>query len=226
MAMGPRPPAERSTGRPDDGPAASTRPQAAGAPTLESLLAPVLDHAYAAALRLTRNRADAEDLVSEAVLHALRGFHTFAPGSPFKPWFFTVLINAYHARHRKREHQTMTVELEDVPDLYLYTQTGAADLIGEARDPAAEFMAAIAIEQVEAAIDALPEEYRVVAMLYFLQDLGYAEIAAQLGVPIGTVRSRLHRARKMLQRVLWRLAEDSGLVPRAAPSRPPAGGAP
>ncbi len=120
---------------------------ARSAPTFEALLKPLLPTAYRAALHLTRNQADAEDVVQEAVLLALKGFGGFQLGTNFK-----------------------------------------------------------------ASLEALPEEYRAVATLYFVDDLSYQDIATMLDCPVGTVRSRLHRARKLLQPTLWDLAVDSGIV--------------
>lgn len=178
----------------------------------EALLLPLLDRAYATALRLTRESADAEDLVQEAVLLAWRGFSSFEPGSNFKAWFLRILTNCFYSRYRKRKREGTQVELEDTPELYLYCQTAAAGVHSQVEDPAAAFMDRFDAELVVQALEALPEEYRVVATLYFLQDLAYQEIATVLGVPVGTVRSRLHRARRLLQRALWTIAEDRGIT--------------
>jgi RNA polymerase sigma-70 factor (ECF subfamily) len=184
--------------------------------SLDALLDPVLDAAYGLALRLTRDRADAEDLVQDAVLQALKGFGTFDQQLPFKPWFFRVLVNCYRGRHRKSTREVATLPLEDASELYLFERTAGLGWHGGPDDPAVTFMDRMTAEAVGAALDALPESYRVVAVLYFYQDLSYAAIAEQLGIPVGTVRSRLHRARAMLQRRLWQIAEESGLIDRAA----------
>lgn len=178
----------------------------------EALLLPLFDRAYATALRLTREPADAEDLVQEAVLLAWRGFSSFEPGSNFKAWFLRILTNCFYSRYRKRKREGTPVELEDTPELYLYCQTAAAGVHAQVEDPATAFMDRVDAELVVQALDALPEEYRVVATLYFLQDLAYQEIATVLGVPVGTVRSRLHRGRRLLQRALWTIAEDRGIT--------------
>jgi RNA polymerase sigma-70 factor (ECF subfamily) len=104
------------------------------------------------------------------------------------------------------------VELEDVPDLYLFTQTAALGLHARTQDPAAALLDRLDAEAVSQAIEALPEEYRVAAVLYFLQDCSYLEIAEILGVPVGTVRSRLHRGRRLLQKALWTIAEERGIT--------------
>ena len=185
---------------------------AAPAATFEALLEPVLDAAYGTALRFTRNPADAEDLVQEAALLAFRGFHTFQAGSSFRAWFFRVLTNCYFSRYRKQKRQGTELALDATPELYLYCQTAALGLHARSEDPAAEVMGRLETEHVEAAIAALPEEHRVVASLYFMQDFSYQEIAEMVGVPVGTIRSRLHRGRRMLQQALWAVAADRGIV--------------
>jgi RNA polymerase sigma-70 factor (ECF subfamily) len=178
----------------------------------EALLASVLDAAYGTAMRFTRNRADAEDLVQEAALLAWRGFGSFEAGSNFKAWFFRILTNCFFSKYRKRKRQGTEIELDDTPELYLYCQTAAAGLHATTEDPAAQLMSGMATEHIEAAIAALPDEYRVVATLYFLQDFAYQEIAEVVGVPVGTIRSRLHRGRRLLQKALWVIAEERGIV--------------
>ncbi|HEU5220157.1 MAG TPA: sigma-70 family RNA polymerase sigma factor [Gemmatimonadales bacterium] len=182
------------------------------AASLEALLMPLLDVAYGTALRLTRNPADAEDLVQESAFLATRGFGQFQEGTNFRAWFFRILTNCFYSKYRKRKREGTAVEIEDTPELFLYTQSAGAGIQTESEDPAGAFMDRLDTEAVASAIDALPEEYRVVATLYFMQDLQYQEIALMLGVPVGTVRSRLHRGRRLLQRALWSIAEEHGII--------------
>ncbi len=184
----------------------------AGPADIGALLGPILNPAYGTALHLTREPADAEDLVQEAVLLAVRGFKSFEPGTNFKAWFFRILTNAFYSKYRKQKRQGIQVELEDAPELHMYTQTEAIGLHSQTEDPAGLLMNKLDTEAVSAAIAALPEEYRMVCSLYFMQDLSYQEIATMLDIPVGTVRSRLHRGRRMLQQTLWRVAEDRGIV--------------
>lgn len=178
----------------------------------EGLLRPVLSRAYGVALHLTRNPADAEDLVQEAALNAFRGFGTFQTGTNFVAWFFRVLTNTFLSGKRRRRPEDGAEPLEDLPNAYL--QRSAMETAGgEAAELARTVVGKLEREQVAAAIEALPEEYRTVSALYFLEDLAYQEIARILGIPVGTVRSRLHRGRRILQRRLWLLAQDHGLVP-------------
>jgi RNA polymerase sigma-70 factor (ECF subfamily) len=185
----------------------------------EALLTPVLDRAYATARRLARNAADAEDLVQDAALLAFRGFRTFERGTNFRAWFLRVLMNAFLSSRRKQRPEDLAVPLDDLPNAFVQRQahevvSAAPEAGGSGSDVARSVIAKLEAEQVEAAIDALPAEFREVSALYFLNDLPYQEIAAMLHIPIGTVRSRLHRGRALLQRRLWQLAEDQGLVPR------------
>jgi RNA polymerase sigma-70 factor, ECF subfamily len=177
----------------------------------EAALLPILGQAYGYALRLTRNQADAEDLVQDATLHALRGLHTFQPGSLFKPWFFRILTNCHRMRWRTRARRVFTVSFEDAPELYLYAATGAASVAVDC-DPAAALISRLSHESIQHAIRQLPVDYQEAAALYYSDELPYQEIAEVLDVPIGTVRSRLHRARKLLQKLLWREAIDAGVA--------------
>jgi RNA polymerase sigma-70 factor (ECF subfamily) len=178
----------------------------------EALLTPLLGPAYGTALHLTRNAADAEDMVQEASLNAFRGFASFEQGSNFRAWFFRILVNCVYSRHRRTRRQGVEVELEDGPELYLYCQTAAAGLHGQTKDPGTELMSRLDQEAISEALESLPTEYRVVATLYFMQDLAYQDIAEIVACPVGTVRSRLHRARRLLQKHLWRIAEERGIT--------------
>jgi RNA polymerase sigma-70 factor (ECF subfamily) len=178
----------------------------------QSLLMDVLPAAYGYALRLSRNRADADDLVQEAALLALRGRSGFEAGTNFKAWYFRILTNCFRGRHRQQQRRPQTVDFDDTPDLYLYARSAESGLPHSGEDPASELISRLGTERVAAAIAALPEEFRVVSTLYFMEDFAYHEIAEVLGVPVGTVRSRLHRGRKMLQKSLWRVAVDAGVV--------------
>lgn len=178
----------------------------------EPLFTAVAGTAFGIAARLTRNTADAEDLVQEAALLAFRAFGSFEPGTNFRAWFFKILTNCYFSKHRREKSRPVTSDLDDTPDLYLYARSGEAGFPTQGPDPAAQLFDRLGTERVVAAINRLPEEYRVVSTFYFMEDLSYEEIAQVLGCPIGTVRSRLHRGRKMLQKALWQVAEESGIV--------------
>ena len=178
----------------------------------EPLFAAVAGTAFGIAVRLTRNQADAEDLVQEAALLAFRAFASFEPGTNFRAWFFRILTNCYFSKRRREKSRPVTSDLDDTPDLYLYARSAEAGFPTQGPDPAAQLLDQLGTEGVVGAINRLPEEYRVVSTLYFMEDLSYEEIAQVLGCPIGTVRSRLHRGRKMLQKALWQVAVESGIV--------------
>jgi RNA polymerase sigma-70 factor (ECF subfamily) len=185
----------------------------------EQVLSPILQMAYGTAVRLTRNRTEAEDLVQDAALLAYRAFDSFQRGTNFKAWFFRILTNAFYSRHRKEKHEKANLSTEDVPALYLYSKTAEAGLHGPESDPASAIMDKLDTEQVSTALEALPEEYRMVATLYFIEDFSYQQIAEVLECPVGTVRSRLHRGRRILQKALWDVAVERGIV--REPGQPP-----
>jgi RNA polymerase sigma-70 factor, ECF subfamily len=184
--------------------------------TFESLFADCAGAAYRVATRLTRSQADAEDLVQDAALLAHRGFASFTPGSNFRAWFLKILINCFYSRKRKEKRRPVTSDLDDTPDLYIYARAGEAGFPTQGPDPAAELLDKLGTERIVEAINRLPEEYRIVSTLYFMDELSYEEIAQVLQCPVGTVRSRLHRGRKMLQKVLWQVAEEDGIVRQPA----------
>ena len=182
--------------------------------SFEQMFQPIAGMAYGTAVRLTRNRTEAEDLVQDAALLAFRAFDSFQPGTNFKAWFFRILTNAFYSRHRKEKHERNNVSTEDLPPLYLYSKTADLGMHTQEPDPATALMDLIDTDAVATALESLPTEYRVVSTLYFIDDLSYQQIANVVGCPVGTVRSRLHRGRRMLQKSLWEIAEERGIVPR------------
>jgi RNA polymerase sigma-70 factor, ECF subfamily len=178
----------------------------------ERQLQPILGPAFSMALHLARDRDDAEDVVQEAALLAFRGFGSFQPGTNFKAWFFRILTNVFLHRYRKKQREPQMADIEDAPDLYLFCRTAEIGLHARCQDPAGLVMSQLTAEQVSAAIAALPDEYRVAATLYFVEEFSYQEIAEVMECPVGTIRSRLHRGRKLLQKALWRIAEEQGII--------------
>jgi|SRR5689334_19497074 len=179
----------------------------------EAHLTPILAAAYGTALHWTKNSHDAEDLVQEASFLAFRAFHQYEEGTRFKAWFYRILTNQFFQRHRKKKREPDTVELDEAPQLYLYVKSHKTGLAAAEPDPADYIMSKLTTEQVAAAIDGLPEDFRVASALYFMEDFSYQEIAEMLDCPVGTVRSRLHRGRRHLQVALWKIAEEQGIVP-------------
>ena len=184
----------------------------------ETLLSGVLEVAFGVAYHLTRSRDDAEDLVQEAALQAFRNFHQFEPGTNFKAWYLRILTHCCFALFRKRKRQPQ-ISLEDASPLHLNVASQGAGLSASHRDPATVVIDRLGEERVSQAIGELPEEFRVVCALYFMNDASYQEIAEMIDCPVGTVRSRLHRGRRMLQKALWCLAEEQGIVSALAASK-------
>jgi RNA polymerase sigma-70 factor (ECF subfamily) len=184
----------------------------------EALLMEMLEPAYRLALRLTGNSEDAQDLVQEAALRASRFRDGFRKGTSFRSWFYRIIVNQFYTGTRRKKHTSATSldALTDATDIFLYARSAEAGLLRPDADPAANVVSHMAEDDVARALSALPDEFRTVATLYFIDDLSYQEIAEILEVPLGTVRSRLHRARHMLQKQLWRVAEELGIVPPPA----------
>lgn len=179
--------------------------------TFEALLMPVLPVASRAALGLTRNAADAEDAVQQAALQAWRAFGSFEEGTNFRAWFLRIVTNVCltEFRRRKRTPQGASIDEPEIGEAVIpphITQDRSDPL------PDAEFISQLDSAEIAEALAGLPEDYRVVCTLYFVDDLPYQEIADTVGRPIGTVRSRLHRGRKLLMARLWDLAVERGIV--------------
>jgi len=186
--------------------------QALVATEFEKLLEPVLQLAYGVAYRLTRSPADAEDLVQDSALQAFKFFGQFTPGTNFKAWLLRIMTRLYYADYRKRKRQPARIALEDAEPLFLNLHVHAAGLAELGADPARLVFERLGEAEIAEAMAALPDEFRLVCTLYFMQDASYQEIADILECPVGTVRSRLHRGRHMLQKAVWHLAEERGII--------------
>jgi RNA polymerase sigma-70 factor (ECF subfamily) len=168
----------------------------------EEMVAQHLDALYAAALRLTRNRQDAEDLLQETLLKAWRSYHTFEEGTNARAWLFRILMNAHIDRYRKATREPELSDVEDVGEFYLYTKVQESEQLRGVGDPE-KLLERIMEHEVREALESLPEHFRRVVILADLQGFSYKEIADILGIPVGTVMSRLFRGRRLLQRKLW-----------------------
>jgi RNA polymerase sigma-70 factor (ECF subfamily) len=167
---------------------------------------------YSAALRMTRNPADAEDLVQETYLRAYRGFNSFSEGTNLRAWLYRILTNTYINSYRARQRRPEERQLDDVEDLYLYRRIGAVEEALAARSAEDELMDLFTDEEVKAALDSLPEAFRLAVYFADVEGFSYKEIAEILDIPIGTVMSRLHRGRKAMQKELYGYAARRGLV--------------
>jgi RNA polymerase sigma-70 factor (ECF subfamily) len=170
---------------------------------------PLLPSLYPAALRMTRNPTDAEDLVQEAYLRAYRGFSGFREGTNLKAWMYRILTNTFINSYRKRQREPVTVQDDDIEDWFLYDRLGGTATEASAE---AEVLESIPDEDVRGALEALPEGFRMAVWLADVEGFSYKEIAEILDVPIGTVMSRLHRGRRALEKALWETVRERGLV--------------
>lgn len=166
-----------------------------------------LDPLYGFALKLTRSRDEADDLVSETVLRGLEKWQQYQPGTNLRAWLFTILYHAFVSRKRRIDRRE--VHPSDERDGW-----NPFDAVGET-DPEGAFFDSIVDDEIIRAIDELPDEYREAVLLSDVHDLRYAEIATVLDVPEGTVKSRLFRARRLLQKKLLDYAVEMGYVKRA-----------
>jgi RNA polymerase sigma-70 factor (ECF subfamily) len=173
---------------------------------------PLMDSLYAAALRMTRNPTDAEDLVQETYLKAYRGFKGFEEGTNLKAWLYRILTNTYINAYRAKKRRPDEQDLETVEDLYLYRRLGGLEAATAGRSAEDELLDLFTDDEVKQAVEALPEQFRMAVLLADIEGFSYKEIAEILDVPIGTVMSRLHRGRRGLQKRLFEFAVDRGLV--------------
>lgn len=171
---------------------------------------------YSAAMRMTRNAADAEDLVQETYLKAYRAYHTFQEGTNLKAWLYRILTNTYINKYRKDSRRPSEVDLGTVEDLYLYRRLGSEESAEAARTTEDRVLDGLVESDIKSAVEELPENFRMPVLLADLEGFSYKEIAEILDIPIGTVMSRLHRGRKAMQKRLWEFAKQRGLLPEGA----------
>ncbi len=172
---------------------------------------PHADSLYNFAFRMTRNRRDAEDLVQDTFMRAFRFFHRFETGTNIRAWLFRILKNTYINNYRKVQRTPDQVDWAQVEDFY--DSVTPVDLRKRHKNPEELLLEKSVDGRVEEAVAALPREYRAVVLLNFMEDMSYKEISEILEIPMGTVMSRLHRGRKILQQKLHDYAVSTNLVP-------------
>jgi RNA polymerase sigma-70 factor, ECF subfamily len=183
----------------------------------EELFLPLLDNLYSIALRMTRNEKDAEDLVQETYLKAFRFFHRFERGTNARAWALTILTNTFRTRYRKKKQEPAMVDFEAVENFCLademVKEITASDK-SEARnaDIVTSVLKDYVSDDIIEALESVPEQFRIAVLLSDVEGFSYQEISEILGISVGTVKSRIFRGRKILQKQLWDFAKQRGIV--------------
>ncbi len=167
---------------------------------------------YSTALRMTRNAADAEDLVQETMLRGYRSFDTFTEGTNLRAWLYRILTNSFINRYRSKQRRPEETNLGDIEDLYLYRRVSSLESAVSSLSAEDEFLDLFTDDEVKAAVEHLPDTFRLPVLLADVEGFAYKEIAEMLDIPVGTVMSRLHRGRKAMQKELYEFARARGLV--------------
>ena len=182
----------------------------------EEVALPHLDALFSLALTLTRHRKDAEDLVQETYLRAFRFFDSYRAGTNIRAWLFRILRNTFINRYRSQKIRPEEVDFGRIEATYEHMIE--EHFLGRDQPPSPEdiVLGQTLDGELQEALDQLSEEYRLVVLMALLEEMSYKEIASALSIPLGTVMSRLHRGRKMLQASLLEFAQRKGIVRRAA----------
>ncbi len=208
-------PIDEATGNPvsEDVPSSGEAKGDAIAEDFEAGVLAQLDSLYRTALRLTHNQQEAEDLVQETMLKAFRFANSYHPGTNLRAWLFRILNTSAINRYRKQATHPATTSLPEGEDFYLYNRI--RDMSGQELSAGAEeeVLSRYLDDDVYKALNDLPMNFRMPIILADIEGLSYKEIAQALQIPIGTVMSRISRARRQLQKSLWQYARDKGYVP-------------
>ncbi len=175
----------------------------------ETQMLPHLDSLYRAALSMTRNTQDADDLVQDTFVRAYQFIDKFQVGTNARAWLFRILTNLFINNYRRKKREPEKTSYDEMEDFFLYNRLQDAYVSGKADTPESAVMGKIQVEAIQEAIGNLPGEYRDTVILADLNELSYQEISEILEIPIGTVRSRLSRGRRLVQRALWAFTEEN-----------------
>ena len=167
---------------------------------------------FSTALRMTRNRSDAEDLVQETYIKGWRSFHTFQEGTNLRAWLFRIMTNTYINKYNVQKRKGTEVELDDIEELFLYKRLGSIDQSQLSSSAEDQMLELFTDDEVKNAIESLPEDFRIPVLLSDVDGFSYKEISEMLEIPMGTVMSRLHRGRKAMQKMLYEYARERGLI--------------
>lgn len=188
-----------------------------GQTPFEQQALPLLDQLYGGALRLTRNPADAEDLVQETYIKAFQAFDSFTQGTNLKAWMYRIMTNLYITNYRKAQRRPTQTSAEEITDYQLLSSASHESQGLESAE--VEALKKLPTSEISEALNALSEDYRMVVYYADVEGLAYKEIADIMGVPLGTVMSRLHRGRKKLRDALKDVARERGIGIAASEKR-------
>ena len=186
--------------------------------TREDFTHDAMQHApqlFSTAMRMTRNRSDAEDLVQETFIKAWRSFATYQQGTNLRAWLFRIMTNTYINKYNAQQRKPTETELDDVEELFLYKRLGAVDQSQLSQSAEDQMLSLFTDDEVKKALEELPDQFRIPVLMSDVEGFSYKEIAEILEIPLGTAMSRLHRGRKAMQKMLYEYAKERGLINEA-----------